>query len=115
MQPIPQQDQAMQHHYTQNRSITSSTELGRHILQVRNDGVKTFFCGWPECKHPVGFETKPRAITHIRSAHLREKPFICLTWWVFSGNGFHSSEAELSPTAMPLSPENKMLIDMQLR
>ncbi|KAF8581695.1 hypothetical protein K439DRAFT_202076 [Ramaria rubella] len=49
------------------------------VLEYSNGGVKSFFCGWTGCKHPVGFAQKPQLITHIRSVHLQEKPFLCTT------------------------------------
>lgn len=51
-------------------------------MEFASGGVKSFFCGWEGCKHPVGFAQKPQLITHIRSAHLHEKPFLCTTWFV---------------------------------
>ncbi|GJJ13576.1 hypothetical protein Clacol_007832 [Clathrus columnatus] len=49
------------------------------VVEFSNNGVKSFFCGWAGCKHPVGFAQKPQLITHIRSIHLQEKPFLCTT------------------------------------
>lgn len=74
--------QAMPHIWTQRNDLTPSTDLLPHVWEDCHDGVRSFFCAWQGCKHPVGFETKTRLITHIRSVHLHEKPFVCITWYV---------------------------------
>ncbi|KAF8512339.1 hypothetical protein JB92DRAFT_2929012 [Gautieria morchelliformis] len=76
----PIQDQRVARHICiQNADTTPSRDLRRYITEVSNEGVRSFFCAWQDCKHPVGFATKPKLMTHIRSAHLQEKPFVCIT------------------------------------
>ncbi|KAF8584223.1 hypothetical protein K439DRAFT_1633714 [Ramaria rubella] len=72
-------ENVVQHSWTQMGEITPSKDLGHHVLDVITGGIKTFFCRWPGCKHPVGFAQKPQLFTHIRSVHLQEKPFRCIT------------------------------------
>ncbi|KIJ54001.1 hypothetical protein M422DRAFT_24996 [Sphaerobolus stellatus SS14] len=68
-----------QHAWVQTAPVTTSKALNHLVCEFSNNGIKTFFCGWTGCKHPVGFTQKPQLITHIRSAHLQEKPFMCST------------------------------------
>jgi hypothetical protein len=71
-----------QHAWIQTSQVTSSKALNHLVLEFSTGGVKSYFCGWEGCKHPVGFAQKPQLITHIRSVHLQEKPFLCTTWFV---------------------------------
>ncbi|KAF8529699.1 hypothetical protein BU17DRAFT_60472 [Hysterangium stoloniferum] len=67
------------HVWVQRSQVTTSKALNHLVLEFSTNGVRSFFCGWTGCKHPVGFAQKPQLITHIRSAHLQEKPFVCTT------------------------------------
>ncbi|KIJ30724.1 hypothetical protein M422DRAFT_783899 [Sphaerobolus stellatus SS14] len=71
--------EAPQHIWRQESAITPSKALNRYVTDVFSGGVLSWFCMWNGCRHPVGFAQKSQVITHIRSVHLREKPFICLT------------------------------------
>jgi len=68
-----------QHCWRQTSEITPSKALSRYVRDVFSEGILSWFCVWDGCRHPVGFTQKSQVITHIRSVHLREKPFICLT------------------------------------
>jgi len=71
--------EAPQHIWRQDSAITPSKALSRYVEDVFNSGVLSWYCKWGDCRHPVPFAQKSQVITHIRSVHLREKPFICLT------------------------------------
>jgi len=68
-----------QHIWRQLDDVTPSRLLARHIHEACYNGAFSYFCKWNGCKHPVGFTQRSQALTHIRSTHLREKPFVCLT------------------------------------
>jgi len=75
----PKPPSSTQHAWVQRSQVTTSKALNHLVLEFSTNGVRSFFCGWTACKHPVGFDQKPQLITHIRSAHLQEKPFVCTT------------------------------------
>ena len=75
-----------QHVWRQIGSVSTIKSLSHLIVQVSIDNVTTYLCGWSNCTHPVGFSQKAQVLTHIRSAHLQEKPFQCTTWWIHMYN-----------------------------
>ncbi|KAF8512333.1 hypothetical protein JB92DRAFT_288935 [Gautieria morchelliformis] len=76
---ISHPNRAVQHIWRQTGSISTTKSLSHLISHVFINNVTTFFCGWNNCGHPVGFLHKAQLITHIRSVHLQEKPFQCTT------------------------------------
>ncbi|GJJ11683.1 hypothetical protein Clacol_005919 [Clathrus columnatus] len=72
-------DRPRQHLWIQRAPIIPARTLNGHVTDVYNDGVITFFCAWPGCTHLMGFAHKAQVITHVRSAHLQEKPYVCTT------------------------------------
>jgi hypothetical protein len=69
------------HNWIQVGNVTTTRVLSHLVLEDTSagNGVRTFFCGWQGCTHPVGFPHKSQLVTHIRSVHLQEKPFLCTT------------------------------------
>ncbi|KAF8584220.1 hypothetical protein K439DRAFT_1156241 [Ramaria rubella] len=70
---------AVQHSWIQRGTITTAQQLGHAIVEAFSDNIKYFLCGWTGCNHPFGFPQKYQLMTHIRSTHLQEKPFLCTT------------------------------------
>jgi len=67
------------HNWIQVGSVTTSKSLKPYVVDVSSSETKYFLCGWNDCRHPVEFNNKSQLITHIRSVHLQEKPFLCTT------------------------------------
>ncbi|KAF8532365.1 hypothetical protein JB92DRAFT_2842115 [Gautieria morchelliformis] len=74
---------ACHHIWCQTAPVSSTKQLSHLIVQAPFNSVPTFFCGWHNCTHPVGFRQKAQLITHIRSAHLQERPFQCTCGTLF--------------------------------
>jgi len=70
---------ATQHEWVQTGTVTSTRLLSHLVIEELRDSVKFFFCGVEGCTHPSGFPHKSQLVTHIRSVHLQEKPFLCIT------------------------------------
>ncbi|KAF8521577.1 hypothetical protein BU17DRAFT_87796 [Hysterangium stoloniferum] len=75
---FPSSSENIQHTWVQVKEKMPNKTLAQHVAEVYHDGVHSFFCGWPDCKHPVGFTLKNQVITHMRSAHLQERTFLCI-------------------------------------
>jgi len=75
---LPPSPENFQHSWVQVKEKMPTKTLTQHVREFCNDGVLSFFCGWPDCKHHVAFALKTQVITHMRSAHLQEKPFLCV-------------------------------------
>lgn len=74
--------QPVLHEWIQTSEVTTTKKLSHLVHEITIEGVKSFYCAWRDCQHPTGFTQKPQLITHIRSIHLKEKPFLCTTWFV---------------------------------
>lgn len=70
------------HVWIQTGTVTTTRSMRNLVTEVSSHGIKRFFCGWKGCDRLVGFAHKPQLVTHIRSVHLQEKPFQCVTWFV---------------------------------
>jgi len=70
-----------QHSWVQVGNVTTTKHLSHLVLEesTSSSGARMFWCGWQGCTHPVGFPHKAQLVTHIRSVHLQEKPFLCIT------------------------------------
>ena len=106
----PTSSPLFQHVWIERSNMTSGQALSHLIVEISRDGVTSYFCGWKGCTHPVGFAKQTHLLTHIRSVHLQEKPFLCTTWFVrilpWSWATFHLY------VAMPCLNVNKMPFDM---
>ncbi|KAF8584222.1 hypothetical protein K439DRAFT_1660837 [Ramaria rubella] len=71
--------QPVQHVWTQASNATIPRVIDLLVIEVIDNGKKIFYCGWNGCKHSLGFVRKIQLVTHIRSVHLYEKPFVCTT------------------------------------
>ena len=71
---------APKHVWRQIGNVSTIKSLSHLIVQVSVSNVTTYLCGWNGCTHSAGFVHKAQLLTHIRSAHLQEKPFQCTTW-----------------------------------
>ncbi|KAF8503000.1 hypothetical protein JB92DRAFT_2972307 [Gautieria morchelliformis] len=69
---------ATQHEWIQTGAVTTTRLLSHLVREASHAGVRYFFCGVEGCSHS-GFPHKSQLITHIRSVHLQEKPFLCIT------------------------------------
>lgn len=67
------------HVITERTNNTPVEALRNLIVEISGDGVSSYFCGWQNCQYPVGFAKQSQLISHIRSVHLQERPFICTT------------------------------------
>ncbi|GJJ11682.1 hypothetical protein Clacol_005918 [Clathrus columnatus] len=67
------------HHWTEIPNTTLPRALEPLIIEIPDQGIKRFLCGWNGCTHSGGFVRKAQLITHIKSVHLSEKPFVCTT------------------------------------
>lgn len=65
------------HEWTESKNTTLPKAIEPLILEIPDRSGKRFYCGWIGCNHSGGFVRKAQLITHIRSVHLSEKPFIC--------------------------------------
>jgi len=70
-----------QHRWIQVADVTTTRHLSHLVVEgpASDNGMRTFYCGYQGCAHPVGFPHKTQLVTHIRSVHLQEKPFLCTT------------------------------------
>ena len=68
------------HEWIQTGVVTTTRNLNQFVYDGVYNGVRSFFCAVPGCTHNMGFPHKSQLITHIRSVHLQEKPFMCITW-----------------------------------
>ncbi|KAF8509636.1 hypothetical protein JB92DRAFT_2945332 [Gautieria morchelliformis] len=76
---MPPTADPMQHAWIERSNTMSGHALDHLVVEISRDGVTTYFCGWEGCRYPVGFAKRTQLITHIRSVHLQEKPFLCTT------------------------------------
>ncbi|GJJ11686.1 hypothetical protein Clacol_005922 [Clathrus columnatus] len=67
------------HHWVQLSPVTTSKSIKNFIVDASTPERRLFFCAWDGCQHPLGFPNKPQLMTHVRSLHLQEKPFLCTT------------------------------------
>ncbi|KAF8521578.1 hypothetical protein BU17DRAFT_64807 [Hysterangium stoloniferum] len=67
------------HEWTESRNTTMAKVIEPLMIESHDNNGKRFFCGWAGCDHVSGFVRKAQLMTHIRSVHLSEKPFLCTT------------------------------------
>lgn len=72
------------HHWVQVGTVTTSRSIKQFIVDDSTPERKLFYCAWEGCNHPLGFQNKSQLMTHVRSLHLQERPFMCTTWYVLS-------------------------------
>ena len=83
-QPTHSSEQPVRHEWTETSNAAISKAIDLLVIEVPDGGAKRFFCGWRECSHTSGFARKAQLLTHIRTVHFSEKPFVCTTWFVSS-------------------------------
>ncbi|KAF8510155.1 hypothetical protein JB92DRAFT_3097489 [Gautieria morchelliformis] len=66
-----------EHRFMQVGPIAYASDLKAYIIKARNNGQTYFWCHYPSCSHPSHFDSRRQAISHVRSVHLKEKPFRC--------------------------------------
>ncbi|KAF8530825.1 hypothetical protein JB92DRAFT_2855089 [Gautieria morchelliformis] len=64
-------------------TLTTTLDLEAYIIKTRVNDMTSHFCGYPECEHKGRFDSRRKAISHIRCIHLKEKPFKCMTCGTF--------------------------------
>ncbi|KAF8510164.1 hypothetical protein JB92DRAFT_2941871 [Gautieria morchelliformis] len=69
-----------QHSIIQVDNSTRTFHLKRYIVKTKDNDSTHFWCGYPDCSHDR-FYARQQVISHIRSVHLKEKPFKCATWY----------------------------------
>lgn len=67
------------HHWVQVGTVTTSRSIKQFIVDDSTPERKLFYCAWEGCNHPLGFQNKSQLMTHVRSLHLQERPFMCTT------------------------------------
>ncbi|KAF8510170.1 hypothetical protein JB92DRAFT_3144466 [Gautieria morchelliformis] len=67
-----------QHSIIQVDNSTRTFHLKRYIVKTKDNDSTHFWCGYPDCSHDR-FYARQQVISHIRSVHLKEKPFKCAT------------------------------------
>ena len=107
----PKLSLSFQHAWIERSNVTSGQALSHFIVEISRDGVTSYFCGWEGCRYPVGFAKRTQLMTHIRSIHLQEKPFLCTTWFVYT---ILFSRPLIIHIATPYLNANKMLCDTSL-
>ncbi|KAF8512341.1 hypothetical protein JB92DRAFT_289725 [Gautieria morchelliformis] len=71
--------QPIRHEWTEKKNATISRAVDLLVVEAADSGSKRFFCGLVGCRHSAGFVRKVQLLTHIRSVHFCEKPFVCTT------------------------------------
>lgn len=79
---VTQEDTTLpQHAWSKVGTITNASKLEKHIIRnVNTDNGTTntlYMCNFPNCAHLGRFNVKRRAIYHIRTVHLQERPYKC--------------------------------------
>jgi len=73
--PVAQEDTP----YTQHKTIKigTTTKASGLIIKTAESNNTQYKCNFPSCSHQDRLYSKKQAISHIRSAHLKEKPYKC--------------------------------------
>lgn len=61
-----------QHIWLQTSIVSTARSLSHLIVQISIKNITTFFCGWDNCTHPVGFSQKAQLITYSVCASAEE-------------------------------------------
>ncbi|KAF8530830.1 hypothetical protein JB92DRAFT_2855169 [Gautieria morchelliformis] len=81
--PVEYHSAYPKHTFMQVGTLTTTLDLEAHAIKSRVDDITYYVCGYPDCGHKGRFDSRRKAISHIRCFHLKEKPFKCMTCGTF--------------------------------